>query len=716
MFRVAIGQAEDIDTRSAVERVVARCQFQLQGLSPQAGIVFCGIDFDHKLMLSDIRRRFSDMELVGCTTGGEFSSDYGFSDDSINLILFCSDAIEIKAGIGRHASADPALAAQSAVEQARRKLSGAEKLCIVFPEGVAASSETVVQRLNQILPADCRVFGGVPSRQYEIPAPTLQFFQDEVLEDAVPLLLFSGRLRYDFAISNSWKPIGMKAKVTDSSGYEIRRVDNRRAIDFYRYYLGAHRTPALEFPLAVYDGKDHSHFYIRSPGDYDEKAGSIFFSGTIATGATVQLTEVTRNRIITDTGASLATLVQDRSDAWRPACALAFSCATRKQILGTRTPEELRILREHLPPRLPICGFYTFGELSPLPSASASRLHNCTLVTLLIGEETAEAAATVATAVPPPQPAPAAQPAATIERLVRENHFLRKKLNRSEYYRERLERNKDLNDALLKKINRDIRQAHREIKRKNKLLRESLALANEIQRHLLPQQNPVDEHLDIAGRSIYCSATGGDYFDYIRFPEDTGQRLDVVVGDVTGHGIEAALLMTSARAFLRSRTFQPGSLAQVIADVNRHLTFDLYESGRFMTLFYLTIEPVAGRLNWVRAGHDPALLFDPATGRFRELRGAGIALGVDRSWRYEEQRLSGLSRGQVIFLGTDGIWETRDPRGDLFGKKRVYDLLRTCAADGAADIAERLIDDLNRFRENPEPEDDITMVVVRIKN
>jgi sigma-B regulation protein RsbU (phosphoserine phosphatase) len=260
-----------------------------------------------------------------------------------------------------------------------------------------------------------------------------------------------------------------------------------------------------------------------------------------------------------------------------------------------------------------------------------------------------------------------------------------------------------------------MKRAHREIKRKNSLLRKSLALANEIQLNLLPQHDPIDEHLDITGRIIYSSATGGDYYDYIRFPKSAGHRLDVVVGDVTGHGIEAALLMTTARAFLRARTFQPGSLAQVVTDVNRHLTADLYETGRFMTLFYLTIDPAAGRLGWVRAGHDPAILFDPATGHFQELRGEGIALGVDRSWRYEEHQKSGLTGGQIIFIGTDGIWETHSPRGDMFGKQRVYELIRTHAAASAADIADRVIEDLDRFRENPEPEDDITLVVIKVK-
>ena len=713
MFKVAIGQGEDVDTRNAINRAVSRCKKQLQGLRPQAGILFCGIDFNHDRVLNEIGLAFPEIDLVGCTTGGEFSTDYGFSDDSINLILFASDTIKIGAGIGEKISLDPFGAAESAVRQARKNLSGTEKLCLVFPDGITGSPNAIVRSLGQILAPSCPVFGGVPSRHYEIPAPTLQFFNNTVLEDAVPLLLFSGKLDYAFAISNSWRPIGVKDKVTESSGYEVRRIGQMRALDFYRYYLGKHRQPALEFPLAVY-AKDQEHFFIRSPSDYDEKRGSIFFSGPIATDTVVQLTEVTRNRVIADTENSVRSIANTVHKNWRPALALAFSCATRKAILGTRTKEELQILKNSTPDGLPICGFYTFGELAPLRQNDKSRLHNCTLVTLLIGEKDADVDENSSRIESTLGSTVQNEPKLSMARLKNENRFLLKKLNRSEYYRERLERNKDLTDVLLRKINRDVERAHLEIKRKNTLLRKSLALANEIQVNLLPQRIPENDRLDIAGRSIYCSATGGDYYDFISIPNSADRRLDFVVGDVTGHGIEAALLMTTARALLRSRVLQPGSLAQVITDINMHLTDDLYESGRFMTLFYLSIDPSSGQLAWVRAGHDPAILYHPETEHFEELRGVGMALGVDRSWQYIENRKTGLSPGQILFIGTDGLWETRNPQGEMFGKKNVYDILKNYASLKAADIIGRMIDNLDKYRGGHEPEDDITLMVIKI--
>ena len=715
MLKIAIGQGEDIDAHSAIETAIARCRIQLKDLPPQAGIVFSDIDFDHQSILDAIHHQFGEIELIGCTTGGGFSSDMGFSDDAVTLILFYSDTIQIKAGIGFDVSIDPVSAVETALQRAREDLAGPEKLCLMFPDATTGSPHAVIRALNQALGPHCPVFGSAASRHHETPAPTMQFFGRDLLEDALPILLFSGPVKFAFSVSNSWRPIGDRAVVTRSRGYEVRRIGELRALDFYRLYLGQHRSPALEFPLAVYE-RDLRNFIIRSPIDYHEEMGSIIFQAPIAEGTTVQLTEATRSRIIDDAKKSLHTMMANDSGSWQPSAALAFSCATRKQILGTRISEELRILKEQLPPGLPISGFHSFGEFSPLGGSRESLLHNCTLVTLLIGDQDADAAGERLRpggwANRPPH---RNRKAETMEALTRENAFLKKRLKRSEHYRQRLEVYKDQNDALMRKIHFDMHRAHLEIQHKNDLLRKSLALANEIQLNLLPHGNPSNPHFDIAGRSIFCSATGGDYYDFIPRSDDNRTQLSVAVGDVTGHGIEAALLMTTARALLRSRALMPGSMAQIIGDVNQHLTQDLYETGRFITLFLLTIDPVTCSLNWVRAGHDPAICYDPATDTFEELRGSGLAMGVELDWHYEEYRKGGLTDGQIIFLGTDGIWETHDPRGNMFGKAPVYDIIRAHATDDAEQIVETVIDNLNDFRKNAEPEDDITLIVIKVK-
>jgi len=245
-------------------------------------------------------------------------------------------------------------------------------------------------------------------------------------------------------------------------------------------------------------------------------------------------------------------------------------------------------------------------------------------------------------------------------------------------------------------------------------LQRSLDLAKEVQQNLLPREDPVVEGLDVAGQSIYCDETGGDYFDYLSSSEWGHAKFGVLIGDVSGHGIPSALLMATARAFMRQRSSRSGSMAEVVSDVNRQLTRDVEETGRFMTLFYLMIDTAARNMSWVRAGHDPAIWYDPITDHFEELHGEGVALGVDETLEFVQYQKSGLQEGQILLLSTDGLWETQNPVGRMFGKDRIYEIIRKKADTSAREILDTIVLTLESFRQNLEPEDDITLVVIKV--
>jgi phosphoserine phosphatase RsbU/P len=244
--------------------------------------------------------------------------------------------------------------------------------------------------------------------------------------------------------------------------------------------------------------------------------------------------------------------------------------------------------------------------------------------------------------------------------------------------------------------------------------KKTLALASEVQKSLLPQEKPIVKGLDIAGRNVSCDEIGGDYFDFLWQRDSHKGPFNVVVGDISGHGVDSALLMTTARAFLRMRASQPGTISEIITAMNHHLTRDVLESGMFMTLFYLAIDPVKRNLEWVRAGHDPAIIYDPARERFEELKGPGIALGIDGAFHYRENGWSGLSNGQIIAIGTDGIWEAVNKEGQMFGKNRFRRIIKENATAGANDILNAVYDELSRFTHGQRSEDDVTLVVVKI--
>ncbi|MGD1985834.1 MAG: PP2C family protein-serine/threonine phosphatase [Desulfobacterales bacterium] len=248
----------------------------------------------------------------------------------------------------------------------------------------------------------------------------------------------------------------------------------------------------------------------------------------------------------------------------------------------------------------------------------------------------------------------------------------------------------------------------------NNRMLSALEVAEEVQQNLLPKVLPAVKGLDIAAKSIYSNKTGGDFYDFLRVSQTPAGILNVVVGDVSGHGIAAGLLMATARALFRSRSAQPGTLSEVVTDVNRDLTLDIYDTNRFTTLFCLMVDAQNRMVKWVRAGHDAALLFDPESDSFEELYGSGLAMGWDEDYRYEENLRKGLTKGQVIFIGTDGIWETFNPTGNAFGKKPIKDIIRRNAAASANTIMNEILVALADHRQEQEPEDDVTLIVIKV--
>lgn len=244
--------------------------------------------------------------------------------------------------------------------------------------------------------------------------------------------------------------------------------------------------------------------------------------------------------------------------------------------------------------------------------------------------------------------------------------------------------------------------------------KKALVLAGKVQKSLIPAKSPEIRGLDIAGRSDPCQEVGGDYFDFLYGPDYPAGTLRVVVGDISGHGVDAALLMTTARAFIRMRATQTAEPGQVVTLSNHDLALDMGDSGSFMTLFYIEIDPGGHTARWVRAGHEPALLYCPVRDRFEELAGNGTPLGVDQDFGFTQQTLSALHPGTILAVGTDGIWEAHDPEGRFFGKERFRDIIRRQAASSAQDMVTAVFDEIGRFCRGMPYEDDITLVVIKI--
>jgi len=238
-----------------------------------------------------------------------------------------------------------------------------------------------------------------------------------------------------------------------------------------------------------------------------------------------------------------------------------------------------------------------------------------------------------------------------------------------------------------------------------------IKLAEEIQQNLLPKDIPAETGFEISGTSLYCDEIGGDYYDFLDLPD---QKLGVVVADASGHGIGAAMHMTAARAFVHLSAREYQGPARLLREVNRYITRDSEATSRFLVMFFLEIDKYTQTLSWVRAGHEPAILFDPTGDEFVALAGEGMALGVMDDYPYQSYERKGWGPGSVLVVGTDGISETRNSQNIMFGQDRLRDLIRENAGASAEEIQNAVLAALQSFRGDVAQEDDVTLVVIKL--
>jgi len=256
------------------------------------------------------------------------------------------------------------------------------------------------------------------------------------------------------------------------------------------------------------------------------------------------------------------------------------------------------------------------------------------------------------------------------------------------------------------------------IEQEEQRIQRQIQLAADVQRRMLPRTVPNIKGLDVAARYIPSFELGGDFYDFI----DLAGHFGLVVGDVVGKGVAAALLMSSVRASLRAHAEGVYDLDNVVAKVNTALCRDTLDN-EFATLWYGVIDPNTLRLTYCSAGHEPPLVVRVPTHRapggadIDELTVGGMVVGIDRSQRYQ-RAVYDLQPGDVLIAYTDGMTDQTNFRKEKFGKKRLRQaILDTLAAEpeaSAASIAERLLWHLRQFAGLAPRADDETLVVVRV--
>jgi|694.fasta_scaffold105435_4 sigma-B regulation protein RsbU (phosphoserine phosphatase) len=251
---------------------------------------------------------------------------------------------------------------------------------------------------------------------------------------------------------------------------------------------------------------------------------------------------------------------------------------------------------------------------------------------------------------------------------------------------------------------------HREAHEK-RAMESELRTAREVQRILLPQEDPVIPGFRISGTNLPARIISGDYYDYL----DLGDgRFGIVIADVSGKGVPAGLLMAMCRSALRSVAPGETSPSKVLAAVNRQLFPDIRED-MFISMAYGILDSGNGRLVLARAGHDPALCFRRASGAVESLRSPGLALGVDSGQVFErvtKDQVVELHSGDCVLFHTDGVKEAINAADEEYGMERMTDAFRKAAPLGAEAVLTRVQEELRDFTGESRQMDDITLVAI----
>jgi hypothetical protein len=379
MLETVCAASADLSPIDATESVIAQCLDRLRGRNPRAGILFTScMDADFDVMLQRICESFQGIELVGCTSGGEISSIFGFSEDSVSLLLFCSDSVRFKAAMVTEFSSSPENRFRETFQVCSDQLGGNPVCGFIFPDGITTIDFSIVDIVKRVC-GDIPFLGGAAADHYEF-RKTYQFCGTDVCSGGMAMLLMRGNLQVDISTGNGWTPIGPYHFVDKCKGNRIYTINDMHASKFYQEYLGVDIMAMTHIPLAVYTQKGGC-FKLRNSLHVHED-GSIDFMGSIPPHSLVRITTVFREDII-HASDSVNQRVLTIGDT-RPDLVLVFCSTSRRHILGSRSDEEFRLLMREKD--VPFFGFYSYGQYAPHTAGEGIQFQNDCYVAVTLRE------------------------------------------------------------------------------------------------------------------------------------------------------------------------------------------------------------------------------------------------------------------------------------------------------------------------------------------
>ena len=251
-----------------------------------------------------------------------------------------------------------------------------------------------------------------------------------------------------------------------------------------------------------------------------------------------------------------------------------------------------------------------------------------------------------------------------------------------------------------------------EVSQRERLNRE-VEIAREVQERLFPQTLPPIAGIAYAGACRPALGIGGDYYDFLALPDG---KLGLAIGDVSGKGISAALMMASLQASLRGETSRASNdLAAMVGNVNR-LVFEASQSNRYATFFYAQYDPATRLLTYVNAGHNPPMIFRRQQGKTEVLRleATGTVVGLIDKFAYDQVSVP-LVPGDLLLAFTDGISEAMNSNDDEWGEDQLIEATEKCGGMNPQETLTSIMQSADAFVAGAKQHDDMTVVVLQVQ-
>lgn len=370
---------------------------QIGNSRPDLVIVFASIKFDQKQLLEGIRTEAKDVPLIGCSDSGEITTQ-GPDSQSVAVMTLKADQIDFAIGLGKGVKEDSREAGKRVAKDVMEKIADKPSMFIIFPDGLTGNGADIVRGTLDVLGEHFPLMGGSAGDDFKFEK-TFEYYEDEVLTDAVVGVGMKGKFAWGVGVRHGWEPIGLPMKVTKSEGAILKELDNKPALRIYQDYFGKKaeeliREPiarmAYTYPLGM-SVEGSPELLIRDVVIANKK-GEITCAAEIPQGSEIRLMLGDPEKAINAAREAAENAKAQLKGA--PAKAIfVFDCMARCKLLGQgiRTKEEIGAIQEVLGGNVPLIGFYTYGEQAPLagdinPQTCQSVFHNETMTLLVLGE------------------------------------------------------------------------------------------------------------------------------------------------------------------------------------------------------------------------------------------------------------------------------------------------------------------------------------------